>query len=67
MIFPRKKTVQFLVEFNQHSHVDSIIKQVHKVKDNTLLNYFLHIIFGNDNFDEERNKLLIPLQDWVGK
>ena len=33
-----QKTVQLLVEFDQHSQVDNDIFQVHKVEDNTLLN-----------------------------
>ena len=33
-----QKPVQLLVEFDQHSHVDNDIFQVHKVEDNTLLN-----------------------------
>ena len=33
-----QKTVQLLVEFDQHSQVDNVIFQVHKVEDNTLLN-----------------------------
>ena len=32
------KNVQLLVEFDQHSHVDNDIFQVHNVGDNTLLN-----------------------------
>ena len=39
-----QKTVQLLVEFDQHSHVDNDIFQVHKVEDNTLLNWFLDIL-----------------------
>ena len=35
MIFP-KKTVQWLVEFDQHLHVDNAIFNVHMVEDKTL-------------------------------
>ena len=50
MIFP-KKTVQLLVEFDQHLHVDDAIFYVHKVENNILLKVvsttFLLVCFFN--------------------
>ena len=64
--FPMKIS-QLLIGLDQHLHVDNAASHVHKKADRILLDYFLHISNDYDSFDEERNGLLIPLRDKVGK
>ena len=63
MIFP-KKTVQWLVEFDQRLHVDNAIFHVHMVgikhfEINFCIYYLMMTVLMNE--------LLIPLRGWVGK
>ena len=57
------KIAQLLVGLDQYLHVDNAISHIHKEADRILLNWLMQILIDDDNFDEERNRVLIPLLD----
>ena len=57
------KIAQLLVGLDQYLHVDNAISNSHKEADRILLNWLMQILIDDDNFDEERNRVLIPLLD----